>query len=89
MYAISNRTKKIASALGYKVYPSNVGYHKIAVYRNGYKIADVGDIRYMDYHQYRKINLELAEKKRQNYRARHKKNINRGRGRLAWLLLWN
>lgn len=89
MYAISIRTKQIARQLGYQVYPSNVGYHKIAVYRNGNKIADVGDIRYMDYHQYRKINFELAEKKRKMYAARHRSNIRKGRGRLAWLLLWN
>ncbi len=89
MYAISNRTKQIARQLGYQVYPSNVGYHKISVYKNGNKIADVGDSRYMDYHQYKKISRELAEKKRQMYAARHRANIRKGRGRLTWLLLWN
>lgn len=89
MYAISSRTKQIAKYFGYDVYPSNVGYHKIAVYRDGKKIADVGDIRYMDYHQYRKINKDLAEKKRKAYASRHRANIKKGRGRLAWILLWN
>lgn len=89
MYEISNRTRKIARALGYEVYPSNVGFKKIAVFRRGVKIADVGDRRYKDYHEYRKIDLELAEKKRRAYAARHRQDIKRGRGRLAWLLLWN
>jgi hypothetical protein len=51
MYEISNRTRKIARALGYEVYPSNVGFKKIAVFRRGVKIADVGDRRYKDYHK--------------------------------------
>ena len=88
-YQISARTKKIASALGLQVKPSTVGFKKIAVYRNGNKIADIGDRRYNDYHSYRKISKKLAEERKQAYRSRHKKDISSGAGKLAWLLLWN
>ena len=88
MYLISTRTKKIAKHFGYEVKPSNVGFKKIAVFRNGKKIADVGDRRYNDFHTYSRINKQLAEQRRRQYIARHKKDIRSGRGRLAYLLLW-
>jgi hypothetical protein len=89
LYQISPRSKSIAKALGVQIEPSRVGFKKIAVYRNGKKIADVGDIRYNDYHSYRKINKKLAEERKEAYRKRHNKDISSGAGRLAWLLLWN
>lgn len=88
-YQISDRTKKIAKALGLEVKPSNVGFKKISVYRSGKKIADIGDKRYNDYHTYRKIDKNLAEQRRQAYQLRHKWDITQGTGKLAWLLLWN
>jgi hypothetical protein len=89
-YQISTRTKNIAKALGLEVKPSKVGFKKIAVYRQGVKIADIGDIRYNDYHTYRaKYGKQYAEAKRELYATRHKKNLRSGRGKLAWQLLWN
>jgi hypothetical protein len=89
-YQISTRSKKIAKALGYELEPSKVQYKKIAVYRKGVKIADIGDVRYNDYHTYKaKFGKDYAEKRRDLYYSRHKKNLSAGPGRLAWLLLWN
>lgn len=89
-YKIATRTKRIAKALGYEVEPSKVQFKKIAVYRQGIKIADVGDVRYNDFHTYKaKFGKDYAEKRRKLYYTRHKNNLSAGNGRLAWLLLWN
>jgi hypothetical protein len=88
VYKIANRTKKIAKYYGYEVKPSNVGFKKIAVFKDGKKIADVGDRRYNDFHTYSKIDKNLAIQKQRQYIARHKNDIKTGRGRLAFLLLW-
>lgn len=89
-YKISTRSKKIAKALGYKLEPSKVQFKKIAVYRQGVKIADIGDVRYNDYHTYKaKFGKKYADSRRELYYFRHKKNLSAGPGRLAWLLLWN
>jgi hypothetical protein len=89
LYQISPRSKKIAKALGLELEPSKVGFKKIAVFRNDKKIADIGDRRYNDYHSYRKISKKLAEERRSAYFNRHQKDTRSGKGRLAWLLLWN
>ena len=89
-YKISARSKKIAKALGLDLKPSTVGFKKIAVYRNGKKIADIGDRRYLDYHSYKKqYGTATAEARRMVYKQRHQKDIASGNGKLAWLLLWN
>ena len=89
MYQISQRSKKLAKALGLEIKPSTVGFKKISVYRSGKKIADIGDRRYPDYHQYKKISPKLAEARRTAYYARHRNNLRSGKGKLSWLLLWN
>lgn len=90
-YQISDRSKKIAAGLGYSLKLSDRPFKKIAVYnRQGNKIADIGDSRYNDFHTYKKkFGLEYAKARRLAYYKRHKKNIQAGAGRLAWLLLWN
>ena len=89
-FQISPRSKKIAKALGLELEPSKVGFKKIAVFRNGKKIADIGDRRYLDYHSYKKqYGTATAEARRIVYKARHQKDLKSGTGKLAWLLLWN
>jgi hypothetical protein len=89
-FKIAPRSKKIAKALGLELEPSKVGFKKIAVFRNGKKIADIGDRRYLDYHSYKKqYGTATAEARRMVYKQRHQNDLKSGKGKLAWLLLWN
>ena len=54
-YRISDYTKKQAKKLGVQVKPSKVKGKKIAVYKDGDKIADVGASGYADYPTYMKL----------------------------------
>ena len=77
---------------------------KIDVYKNGVKIASIGDLRYKDYPTYleergltsdfanvrRGLTSDFANVRRALYHNRHKKNI-KIRGSNGWLssiLLW-
>jgi hypothetical protein len=89
MYQINSRQKSIAQKLGVQIKPSTNANKKIDVYYRGKKIP-IGARGYMDYHSYKKINLDLAFLKRKNYYARHKQNIVYPKaGYFAWKLLWN
>lgn len=90
MYRINNRQKAIAKKLGVQIRPSNRVGKKIAVFKNGKKIADVGAKGYNDYHAYRRINRAIADDKRKLYFARHRADIKfPNPGYYAWWLLWN
>ena len=95
-YRISDYTKKQAKKLGVEVKPSKVKGKKIAVYKDGDKIADVGASGYADYPTYMKLEKQgkvakgTAEARRKNYKARHAsdRNVKGSRGFLADRLLW-
>jgi hypothetical protein len=72
--------------MGLTVKPSRDKYKKIDVFKNGEKIASVGDTRYKDYTKYLKEDKALAEERRNLYHERHKGNTLRER--LARKLLW-
>ena len=79
-YKISKRAFANASRLGVIIKPSTTGYFKIDVYNiEGDLMYRIGDIRYKDYHIYRKLERQgkvpkgTAEMKRESYEARHEK----------------
>lgn len=57
--------RKRAKALGVEIKPSTVKNKKLDVFKDGKKVASIGDIRYEDYLQHK------DETRRKNYKARH------------------
>lgn len=89
-YVISSYTKKKARELGVTVKPSTNAKKKIDIFsKDGKKIASVGAAGMMDYPNYiKEKGLEFANRRRELYRARHKKDLNQGNGYWAQALLW-
>lgn len=96
MYKIKQYTKDRAKKIGVEVRLSNVKGKKIAVYKNGVKVADVGALGYNDYPTYlEKENKGIypkgyAAQRRKQYKIRHdsdRKVIN-SNGYFADQLLW-
>ena len=90
MYQIEPNQKKNAQKLGVKIKPSTNPKKKIDVFKNNEKIASIGATGYMDYEKYKKIDLDLAKKKRTNYKKRHEKDrhIIGSNGFFADKILW-
>ena len=89
-YKITPYTLKRAKELGVEVKPSKLKNKKIDIYKNGTKLASVGDIRYNDFGTYLQMgNVSLANEKRSAYHKRHSKdNVKGTRGWWALNLLW-
>jgi hypothetical protein len=95
-YKITEYTKQQAKKLGVEVRPSLVKGKKVAVIKNGKKVADVGAIGYMDYPTY--LDLETKGKypkgyanfRRRQYKIRHDKDrrVPFSNGFYADKLLW-
>lgn len=91
MYKIFPYTRKQASHHNVQVKPSTDKRKKIDVFKNGVKIASVGAIGYKDYPTYMaEKGKAYADKRRELYRSRHRKNINvaNSNGYWAGVLLW-
>ena len=89
MYEITSHSKKKAKAFGVDIKPSANKNKKIDVFKDDKKIATIGAIGYKDYGTYLQENgKEFAEKKRQLYRQRHKKDLNSKNGLWANRILW-
>jgi hypothetical protein len=88
MYRIKDYTHDKASELGLQVYPSKRKHKKIDVYKDDQYLVSIGDNRYKDYPTYLEEDKELAEKKRELYHNRHKKDLHHFKGFLAHYLLW-
>ncbi len=77
MYRILTNQRKAAKRLGVVIRPSTLKNKKIDVYKNGFKVASIGDIRYNDYWVYKKLEREgqvekgTAEQRRELYKVRH------------------
>lgn len=77
MYRILTNQRKAAKKLGVTIRPSTLKYKKIDVYKDGFKVASIGDVRYNDYWIYKRLERKgqvpkgTAEQRRQSYRARH------------------
>jgi hypothetical protein len=95
-YKITAYTKEQAKKLGVEVKNSSVKGKKIAVIKNGKKIADVGALGYNDYPTFLELEKQgklpkgTATQKRKNYKSRHEKDrkVLNSRGYYADKLLW-
>ena len=89
-YKILKYSKDRAKELNVKIKPSSNPKKKIDVYKDGIKIATIGDINYMDYPTYLLEDKQLAENRRKMYWIRHKKDINvpHSNGYYAANILW-
>jgi hypothetical protein len=75
MYKITPYTYLRAKQLGVQVKPSKNINKKIDVFKNGVKVASVGDSRYLDYPTYKKkYGLPYAIMRRKLFKLRNKKN---------------
>lgn len=90
MYKIEPQQKKNAKKLNVEIKPSINPKKKIDVFKKNKKIASIGATGYMDYEKYKKIDKNLAEKKRINYKKRHEKdrNVKNTNGFYADKILW-
>lgn len=79
-----------AKKLGVQIKPSTRKGKKIDVFKNGYKIATIGAIGYLDYPTYvQKFGLRYANERRRLYHIRHRKNKIPGTsGYYAAKILW-
>jgi hypothetical protein len=92
MYKIKAYTYDKARHLGVQVFPSDNKKYKLEVYdKNGLFMFYGGDSSYSDYPSYIKSHgKEYADKRRELYRIRHKKEIDK-EGSRGWYianLLW-
>jgi len=77
MYQIRPYTKAQARKIGVTVRPSKRKGKKIAVFKNGKKVADVGATGYKDYPTYMELEKKgkvpkgTAKQKQRQYKARH------------------
>lgn len=91
MYEIKPYSIKKAKELGVTIMPSKKKNKKIDVFKNGEKIATIGDSRYNDYPTYlQSKGDEYAKKRRLLYKIRHSKdrNIIGSKGYYADKILW-
>jgi len=82
---------KNAKRLEVEIQPSTRKNKKLDVYKEGEYICSIGDSRYNDYHSYKKIDTELAERRRMAYYRRHHKDLSKplSPGFYSWYILWN
>lgn len=84
MYVITEYSRQQARKLGVELRPSSNPKKKIDVYKNGKKIASIGDINYSDYGTYLKTKGKAyADERRRLYRIRHK-----GENNYSLKILW-
>ena len=89
-YKIKPQQIAAAKKLGATIKPSTLTGKKIAVYKNGEKVADIGALGYGDYWTYYASDPFLAREKRKAYQARHNGEQNKigSPGYYAWYILW-
>ena len=92
MYEISQASYNIAKKMNLVIEKSKLQNKKIDVYKNGKKVASIGDVNYFDYQLY-KLNMGLAyaKERRRLYMIRHRDDIKKkdSNGYFAFKLLWN
>jgi hypothetical protein len=90
MYKIKQYSKDKAKQLGVQIKPSTNPKKKLDVFKEGIKVASIGDLKYKDYPTYLQENKQLAEERRRLYKIRHKNDINKlnSSGYYANRILW-
>ena len=92
MYNITKYSYAKAKELKVTIKPSSNPKKKIDVFKDDKKIASIGSLGAMDYHQYRiEKGINYAMIRRELYIKRHKKDIDnkKGNGYWSYELLWN
>ena len=89
-YRIKPQQIKAAKKLNVTIKPSQLKGKKIAVFKNGEKVADIGALGYGDYWTYYQSDKNLASYKRASYQVRHDGEQNKigSPGFYAWYILW-
>ena len=88
-YTITNYSKEKAKEYNVIIKPSKKKNKKIDVYKDDKLIASIGAKGYKDYPTFiLEDGKEYADKKRNLYRKRHKKDLNSGNGLWANRILW-
>lgn len=88
MYQIKPYTYQKAKEIGVQVEPSTLKNKKIDVFKEGRKIASIGDPNYLDFPTYTKEKGQAyANERRRLYHIRHAKDKNI-EGLLSKALLW-
>jgi len=91
MYTIKALQRIKAKKLNVSIKPSSLKGKKIAVFKNGKKITDIGAIGYGDYATFlARKGKEFANKRRKAYKSRHQKDRTKvgTRGYYADKILW-
>ena len=77
MYRILTEQRQAAKRLGVTIRPSTLKNKKLDVYKNGFKVASIGDVRYKDYWIYKREERQgkhdpgTADERRELYKIRH------------------
>jgi hypothetical protein len=88
-YTITNYSKQKAKEYDVVIIPSKKKNKKIDVYKDDKLIATIGQKGYKDYGKFLESDgKEYADKKRNLYRKRHRKDLNSGNGKWANRILW-
>ena len=76
--------KRNAKKLGVEVKPSKIGFKKLDVFKNGEKVASIGDTRYSDYLTHK------DEERKRLYKQRHNadRKVKGSPGYYADRILW-
>ena len=92
MYEISQASYDIAKKMNLDIKKSTVKDKKIDVFKNGQKIASIGNVNYFDYQMYKyNMGRVYAKERRRLYMIRHADDIKKkdSNGYFAFKLLWN
>lgn len=87
MYDITDYSYQQAKKLGVEIKPSTRKGKKIDVFKKGNKIASIGATGYSDFPHLLQKDKDLALKRREAYRSRHKNNTGTA-GFYATRILW-
>ena len=90
-YTITSYSRKQAKKIGVTIKKSKVKGKKIAVFKKGKKVADVGALGYKDFPTYTKTKGKVfANKRRKLYKIRHQKTRTKkgSRSYYADKILW-
>jgi hypothetical protein len=91
LYKIKPYSFEQASKLDVTIKPSHLANKKIDVFKNGTRIASIGDSSYPDYPTHiLERGLKYADQRRKAYRKRHAKDIHNkdGNGYFSNRILW-
>lgn len=90
-YSITAYSRRQAKKIGVSIKRSKVKGKKIAVFKKGKKVADVGAVGYKDFPTYTKTKgIKFAQKRRRLYKIRHNKTRKKvgSRSYYADRILW-